>query len=107
MHILLVGDPGCIAGNSQVALYYKGMKKIQSLGSSHMQKIKELVVMPRKNPKEKHYGLATIFQHYKNQPTLKVVTETGKEVICTYNQPFLTKQGWVRAAEIILGEMIR
>ncbi|MEK6828046.1 MAG: hypothetical protein AABX78_01735, partial [Nanoarchaeota archaeon] len=107
MHILLVGDPGCIAGNSQVSLIYKGMEKIQNLGSKHLQQIREVVTKIRRDGKDKYYDFATVFYYYPKQPVLKVVTETGKEVVCTYNQPFLTKEGWKRADEILLGTKIR
>src|SRR3989338_4616531 len=107
IHVLLVGDPGCISGNSQVALFSKGMNKIQNLGKIHGQPIREVVTKIRKNQNDKGYDFATVFQKYKYQPVLKVVTETGKEVICTYNQPFLTKEGWKRADEIPLDTKIR
>ncbi len=107
IHVLLVGDPGCIAGDSQVALLYKGMEKIQSLGSRHLQPIREIVAKIRKNGKDKAYDFATVFQHYPKQPVLKVVTETGKSVICTYNQPFLTRGGWRRADKLSKGAEIR
>ncbi|MBI2109779.1 hypothetical protein HYT58_01245, partial [Candidatus Woesearchaeota archaeon] len=107
IHVLLVGDPGCIAGGSQVALTYKGMDQIQNLGKVHLQPIREVVTKIRKNAKDKCYDFATKFHYYQNHPALKVVTETGKEVVCTYNQPFLTKEGWKRADTILLGEKIR
>ena len=107
MHILLVGDPGCISGDSQVALYTKGMNKIQNLGEYHKQPIREAVVKIRKDQNDKAYDFATSFQHYTQQPVLKVVTETGKELICTYNQPLLTKNGWIRADELNLDTKIR
>ncbi len=107
MHILLVGDPGCIAGESQVALIYKGMEQIKKLGSKHRQPIKEAVTQIRRGPKDRYYDYATVFQHYRMQPVLKVITETGKEVICTYNQPFLTKEGWKRADELKADTKIR
>ncbi|MFH1510862.1 MAG: LAGLIDADG family homing endonuclease [Candidatus Woesearchaeota archaeon] len=107
IHILLIGDPGCIAGDSRVALAYKGMKRIDSLGKNHLQPIHEVVTKIRRDARDKCYDFATRFHYYLNQPSLKVTTETGKEVICTYNQPFLTKEGWVRADDIISGESIR
>ncbi len=107
IHVLLVGDPGCIAGDSQIALIYKGMDKIQNLGKKHLQPIKEVVTKIRRHAKDKTYDFATTFHYYHKQPVLKVVTETGKEVICTYNQPFLTRGGWKRADEILLGTEIR
>ena len=107
MHVLLVGDPGCIAGESQVALIYKGMEQIKNLGQYHGQLIKEAVAKIRKNGKDKYYDYATMFHYYQQQPVLKLVTETGKNVTCTYNQPFLTKDGWKRADEIPTGAKIR
>ena len=107
IHVLLVGDPGCIAGDSQVALFYKGMEEIQNLGQKHLQPIKEVVTKIRRDSKDKAYDFATVFQKYKKQPVLKIITESGKEVVCTYNQPFLTKEGWKRADEILLDTKIR
>ncbi len=107
MHVLLIGDPGCIAGDSQVALIYKGMEKIQALGTRHLEPITEVVTKIRKHGKDRYYDFATVFQHYQEQPVLKVVLETGKSVTCTYNQPFLTKKGWKRADEILMGAKIR
>ncbi|MBI2656038.1 ATP-binding protein [Candidatus Woesearchaeota archaeon] len=106
-HILLVGDPGCIAGDSQVSLVYKGMEQIKSLGKEHLQPIKEIVTKIRKHSKDKFYDFATLFHHYRGQPVLRVVTETGKELVCTYNQPLLTKNGWQRADELLMGTEIR
>ena len=107
MHVLLVGDPGCIAGDSQIALIYKGMEKIKNFGSKHMQPIKEYVTKIRKNGRDRYYDVATLFQYYPLHPVLRIVTETGKEVVCTYNQPFLTKEGWRRADELLIGTKIR
>ena len=83
------------------------MDKIQNLGKEHLQPIREVVARIRKHPKDKGYDFATKFHYYRSQPVLRLVTETGKEVICTYNQPFLTKEGWARADEILVGERIR
>src|SRR3989344_4638144 len=42
-HVLLVGDPGCISGDSKVSLFFKGMDEIKNLGDCHGQKINEFV----------------------------------------------------------------
>ena len=76
IHVLLCGDPGCIAGDSQISLFYKGMEKIQDLGKKHLQPIKEFVTKIRKNDKDRAYDLADIFHYYKQKPVLKLVTET-------------------------------
>ncbi|MBI5798198.1 hypothetical protein HZA98_04825, partial [Candidatus Woesearchaeota archaeon] len=107
LHVLLVGDPGCIAGDSLVALHNKGLKQIQSLGKEHGQSIHIPVVKIRKNSMDKAYDYATVFQKYEKQPVLKLVTETGKEIICTLNQPVYTEEGWRRADCLTLGEKIR
>ncbi len=107
MHLLLIGDPGCIAGESLVALYHKGMKPIQSLGDRHGQRLREAVAVIRKNQHTKPYQFTSNFQIYPQQPTLRLVTETGKELICTYNHPLLTKEGWQRAEVLQVGRKIR
>lgn len=106
-HMLLIGDPGCISGDSKVALFFKGMEEIRNMGKEHLQPINESVTQIKKNSSEKPYAHATVFQKYPLQPVLKVITETGKEITCTYNQPFLTKQGWKRADEISIGMKLR
>ncbi|MBI2575415.1 hypothetical protein HYV82_06035, partial [Candidatus Woesearchaeota archaeon] len=107
IHVLLVGDPGCIAGDSRVSMYYKGMVPIKGLGTSHLQEIREIVSQIRRDSSEKPYDFATRFHIYKNQPVISVMTETGKSVTSTYNQPFLTKKGWKRADKLVIGEKIR
>lgn len=107
LHLLLIGDPGCIVGDSQVALFNKGMEKIINLGDFHGQEIKEAVTKIKKNSKDKAYDYATVFQSYPLQRVLRVITETGKEVTGTYNQPFLTKSGWKRADKLEIGEKMR
>lgn len=107
MHMLLIGDPGCIAGESKVALYHKGLKPISSLGKYHKQPLKELVTKIRKNQNELPYDYTSNFQIYPHQPTIQLITETGKELIGTYNQPLLTKKGWKRMDQLQVGEEIR
>lgn len=107
IHILLIGDPGCIAGDSRIALHHKGMKPIKSLGSYHLQPLRELVTKIRRHAYDLPYDYTSNFQIYKNQPTIRLVTETGKEIIGTYNQPLLTKKGWKRLDCLSLEEEIR
>ncbi len=107
MHMLLIGDPGCIAGESRVALYHQGMREIKSFGKKHLQPLKELVTVIRKNQNTRPYDYTSNFQIYKNHPTLKITTETGKSITCTHNHPLLTKKGWVRADKLQLKTEIR
>ncbi|MCF7871959.1 ATP-binding protein [Candidatus Woesearchaeota archaeon] len=107
IHILLIGDPGCIHGTSQVATHSKGMVQIKDFGIKHKQKIKEALCQIRKGPNDKPYAFTSNFQHYKKQPVLKIKTETGKEMVCTFNQPFMTKKGWTRADHLSTESKIR
>ena len=101
MHILLVGDPGCLVADSQVSLYDGGMEKIGDFGFKHKQKINV--------PLTTINGCANgkVFHKYKQKLVLKVVTESGKQVICTLDHPLMGKDGWKRADCFVEGEKIR
>ncbi len=101
MHILLVGDPGCLVADSQVCFYEQGMQKIGYLGFKHKQKIDVSLLTLEGSSKGK------VFHKYKQKLVLKVVTESGKQVICTLDHPLLGKQGWKRADCFVEGEKIR
>ncbi len=103
LHVLLVGDPGCIVGDSQVALYHKGMEKIEKLGTTHLEKMNLAVTTIG----DREYDVATTFHRYEKKLVLKVVTETGKHLTCTLDHPLLTKEGWKRADCLTLGEDLR
>ncbi len=107
MHLLLVGDPGCLAGETRIALYHKGMKPICSLGTRHGQQLHEAMTVIRKNKQSKPYRFTSNFQIYPQQATLRLATETGKELICTYNHPLLTEGGWQRADALRVGSKVR
>jgi len=40
------------------------------------------------------------------KPVYKLITQSGKEIRTTGNHPYLTKYGWVRVAELRVGEEI-
>lgn len=103
LHVLLVGDPGCIVGESQIALYNGGMEKIENLGTKHLENINLSVTTIG----EEGYDLATKFHRYEKKLVLKVGTETGKHLICTLDHQLLSKEGWKRADCFQLGEAIR
>jgi DNA replicative helicase MCM subunit Mcm2 (Cdc46/Mcm family) len=103
LHVLLVGDPGCIAGDSQVAVYNKGFERIDNLGKRHLEELN----LKLANINGKGFDYAKKFHKYEQKLVLKVVTESGKELICTLDHPLLTKEGWKRADCLMLGEQIR
>jgi replicative DNA helicase Mcm len=86
MHILLVGDPSCLVADERVVLSDGTIMKISEMGHDHLEKINYNVHlgMGRK------VGKAEIFHFYKNQPIIEIITETGKSIKGTYNQPVLT-----------------
>ena len=103
LHVLLVGDPGCIVGDSQVATSNFGMKKIEDLGKKHLEKINVKLACVN----EKGFDYAKKFHKYEQKLVLKVVTETGKQLICTLDHPLLSKEGWKRADCFTLGKELR
>ncbi|PIT85441.1 hypothetical protein COU36_03255, partial [Candidatus Micrarchaeota archaeon CG10_big_fil_rev_8_21_14_0_10_59_7] len=44
IHLLLIGDPGCLIGDERVALGNGAIVKMQDLGNSHLQQINEQVL---------------------------------------------------------------
>ncbi|MAG78512.1 hypothetical protein CL616_04065, partial [archaeon] len=107
LHVLLVGDPGCIVGDSKVSVYNRGMRRMDSLGSYHKEKINVPLTKIRKNEKEKGYDFGKVFYKYENKLVIKVVLESGKQLICTLDHPLLGKDGWKRADCFEIGEKIR
>ncbi len=105
LHVLLVGDPGCVVGDSKVALYNQGMKRIENLGMRHLGKIN--VKLTKINDDGIDYDYAKVFHKYEKKLVLKVVTETGKQLICTLDHPLLSREGWKRADCFNLGEELR
>lgn len=53
------------------------------------------------------YGKVSKLWNFKNKPTIKVTLETGREIVCTYNHPLMTNEGWVKAGDINLGDALK
>ncbi|MBS3162624.1 hypothetical protein J4467_01760 [Candidatus Woesearchaeota archaeon] len=103
LHVLLVGDPGCIVGDSKVALFDNGMEKIQNLGKNHLEKMNLKLACVN----EEGFDYAKVFHKYERKLVLKVTTETGKQLTCTLDHPLLSKEGWKRADCLNLSEEIK
>lgn len=106
IHILLVGDPSCLVADERVVMADGTLMKIGDMGSKHLQKIEYRVHigMGRK------YGRATVFHAYKKQPIIEIITETGKSIKGTYNQPVMVVENtncWKRLDEVKLGDRVR
>ncbi|MFA5247499.1 MAG: LAGLIDADG family homing endonuclease, partial [Candidatus Micrarchaeia archaeon] len=91
IHVLLVGDPGCLAAGERVVLANGAIVPIESLGEKHLQKIN----IPIQTGQGKTRDLATVFHKYEQQPVVEIVTESGKRIRGTHNHPLL----WVRAED--------
>ncbi len=110
IHILLVGDPGCLVGDERIVLGNGTVAKLQDLGRNHMDCIRTQVRLGAGGYRN---GWATRFHRYANRPILQVVTESGKCIQGTYNHPLLawnpkTRKGeWRRLDELRVGDRLR
>jgi len=105
IHILLVGDPACLIGDERVVLGDGTVAKIKNLGSYHLQDISVPVRV-----RGKEIEIAKTFHIYKNQPVIKIITESGKSLNGTPNQPVLVVEGqkrkWKRLDELKIGDRV-
>lgn len=101
INIFLVGDPGCLQGSSKVILEDGKIVDLASLGENHLEQIQ--VRMQNENGDD----VATVFHKYENQKAIEILTETGKNVVGTYNHPLLTRNGWKRLDELREGDELR
>jgi DNA replicative helicase MCM subunit Mcm2 (Cdc46/Mcm family) len=115
IHILLVGDPSCLVGDERVILANGSIVKISSLGSYHLQEINVPVYLAEGYKR----GVAKVFHKYEFHPIIEIVTESGKSIKGTFNQPVLAKESgkdtfgkplpavWKRLDEIKIGDSVR
>ncbi|TLZ59697.1 MAG: hypothetical protein E6K16_07140, partial [Methanobacteriota archaeon] len=110
IHLLLVGDPGCLVADERVVLGNGTIAKIEQFGQEHLGPIRTQV---RLGAGSYRNGWARRFHRYENQPVLEVVTETGKSIKGTYNHPLLVwnpstrTSGWKRLDELRVGDRLR
>ncbi len=106
MHILLIGDPGCLVADERVVLGNGVIAKIGDLGKEHLEEIDVPLLTGQGYKRDK----ATVFHVYKNQPIMEIVTETGKSIKGTYNHPLLViknrERFWKRLDEIRPGDKV-
>ena len=111
INTLFVGDPGCLVADERVALGDGAIAKIGEIGQTHLQPLGLQVLTGEGGGKS---ATATKFHIYRNQPTLEVITESGKSVRGTYNHPLLvvgSEDGvpfrrWKRLDEIKEGDRV-
>ncbi len=111
INALFVGDPGCLVADERVALGNGAIAKIGEIGSSHLQPI-ELQVLTGEGGGRRAW--AKKFHHYQGQPTMEIVTESGKSIRGTFNHPLLVVGSddgtpfskWKRLDELKVGDRI-
>ncbi len=110
-NVLLIGDPGCLIGDERIVLGDGTIAKIQDLGQNHLEEIDVPVLIGSGGAKR---DVATRFHVYRNQPTIEIITETGKSIRGTYNHPLLAVEtvnrtlvrSWKRLDEFKIGDKV-
>ncbi|MDO8647244.1 MAG: LAGLIDADG family homing endonuclease [Candidatus Diapherotrites archaeon] len=111
IHVLLVGDPGCLVGDERVALGNGSIERIMDLGKEHLQELQTQVLTGEGGKKR---DWATCFHYYKQQPVIEIITESGKSIKGTLNHPLLcvskenssVKRAWKRLDEFKIGDKV-
>src|SRR3989449_646031 len=92
--VLLHGPPGCIVGDSLIALESGGLVRIEDLARGLFPGlyVADLPIFPPGNAKALHI--------YDVPETMEIITETGKRLRTTLNHPLMTEGGWVQAEKL-------
>src|SRR3989442_7052333 len=92
--VLLYGPPGCVVGDSLIALENGGLMRIEELAKGVLPGVyvADLPIYPP--------GNATALHIYDVPETIEIITETGKRLQATRNHPLMTEQGWTEAERL-------
>lgn len=109
-NIIIIGDPGCLVGDERIILGDGTISKIEEFGSQHLQGISVQVQTGQGAKRD----IATTFHVYPKQPTIEIVTESGKSIRGTYNHPLLAVETvnrslvrrWKRLDEFKVGDRV-
>jgi len=106
IHILLIGDPSCLIADERVVMSDGTIMKIGEMGTEHLEDINYNLHMGM----GRKVGKATKFHFFKSQPIMEIVTETGKSIKGTCNQPVLVLKDreriWKRLDEIKINDRV-
>jgi len=99
--VLLYGPPGCVEGNTLIALEDGRILKISDIAKNLTPGIylADLPIFPPASAKVLHI--------YDVPETVEIITETGKRLRVTLNHPLLTLDGWKEAEKLNVGEKIK
>ncbi len=110
VHILLVGEPGCLVADERIVLGNGAIVKIGGIAKEHLQNIDLQVLTGEGGAKRDR---ANVFHYYKNQQVMEIITESGKSIKGTPNHPVLcltqtypTKRFWKRLDEIKIRDKV-
>ena len=92
--VLLHGPPGCVVGDSLIALENGGLIRIEELAKGVLPGvyIADLPIYPPGSAKALHV--------YDVPETMEMITETGKRLRTTLNHPLMTRHGWTEAEKL-------
>ena len=92
--VLLHGPPGCVVGDSLIALENGGLIRIEELARGVLPGvyIADLPIYPPGSAKALHI--------YDVPETMEIITETGKRLGTTLNHPLMTEHGWTEAEKL-------
>jgi transitional endoplasmic reticulum ATPase len=92
--VLLHGPPGCVVGDSLIALENGGLIRIEELAKGVLPGvyIADLPIYPPGSAKAVHI--------YDVPETMEMITETGKRLRTTLNHPLMTEHGWTEAEKL-------
>ncbi len=92
--VLLHGPPGCVVGDSLIALENGGLIRIEELAKGILPGvyIADLPIYPPSSAKALHI--------YDVPETMEIITETGKRLQTTLNHPLMTEHGWTEAEKL-------
>ncbi|MCX6801285.1 MAG: ATP-binding protein [Candidatus Diapherotrites archaeon] len=86
IHILLIGDPGCLVGDERVVMGDGTIKRIEDLGENHLQKV-DFQILTGEGGKKR--DSATTFFYYPQKKVMEIITESGKSIKGTHDHPLL------------------
>ena len=86
VHILLIGDPGCLIGDERIVMGNGAIKKIEDLGEEHLQKV-DFQILTGEGGKKRDRAIT--FFKYKQKKVMEIITESGKSIKGTHDHPLL------------------
>ncbi len=99
-HTVLIGEPGCVTGDTIVSTADGRLFYIDDL-ATHLSPGIYSIALPLQP-----YGEATQLHIYKVDEVVQVRTGFGFEIKVTRNHPLMTSKGWVKAEELGEGDLL-